>query len=536
MPPSPTTDVPAADPGARGLDPAGTALLLVLTAALLLLRLGAVPLLGPDEPRYVRVAVEMHRSGHWVTPTLGGEPWLEKPILYYWLAGASFAVLGENEWAARLPSVAAGVLLVGATALFGARLFGRSAGLHAGFVVGTSVLFFAFGRAATMDMLLAAFATLAIGFLALGLLGIAGRLAVPAAWLCMGVATLAKGPIGLLLPGLVVVVHALAARRLDTIKKVLSPAGIGLFLLVAAPWYVLVTLDQGRAFVDVFLLNHNLARFTSTVHHHPGPLVYYLPVLLLGVFPWSGLVLPAFARIQPRRSDADLFVLVWLLAPLVFFSLAGSKLPGYVLPCLPPLALLMARAAVRLAADEPLPPWAGPRAVALVGVVLGGLVACGPLLLRRQGEPGWVLLVPTAAWTLLVVLGVSRTIAANSAGALGLLRVGGAGLLALLAFGAPTVLAHQQSGRDLFAPAHGREVLAFGAWRTAWMSGYFYNDGRVREVPDLSAVAGAVRGGPVLVLAGPGERRQIEGAPSLRARPLAGDLRGDVLLEVTASR
>jgi 4-amino-4-deoxy-L-arabinose transferase-like glycosyltransferase len=517
-----------------GLDPRGTGLLLVLTGALLLLRLGTVPLLGPDEPRYVRVAVEMHRTGDWVTPTLGGEPWLEKPILYYWLAGGAFSALGENEWAARLPSVAAGLLLVGATALFGARLFGRSAGLHAGFVAGTSILVFAFGRAATMDMLLAAFSTLAIGFFGLALLGIAGRLAVPVAWLCMALATLAKGPIGLLLPLLVVGVHSAASRSMGPLRKAFSPAGIAVFGLVAGPWYALVTLDQGRAFLDTFLLNHNLARFTSTVHHHPGPVLYYLPVLLVGVFPWSGLVLPAMARLRPLGRGADLFALVWLLAPLAFLSAAGSKLPGYVLPCVPPLALLMGRAAARLARDQELPAWAGPRAVGLVGLVLGTLVACGPLLLRRQGEPGWVLLLPTAAWTLVVVLSVSRTIARNAAGALGLLRIGAAGILALLAFGAPTVLARQQSGRALFAVARGREVLVWGAWRTAWMSGYFYNDGRVREVPDLRAVAESARRGPSLVLVGRGERRQIEAAPSLTARPLAGDLRGDTILEVTA--
>src|SRR5512134_1067591 len=104
----------------------GAALLLATTAALLLLGLGQVPLLGPDEPRYARVAVEMQRAGEWVTPTLQGVPWLEKPALYYWLAGAAFSVLGENEAAARLPSVLAGLLLAGATAHVGARLFGRA--------------------------------------------------------------------------------------------------------------------------------------------------------------------------------------------------------------------------------------------------------------------------------------------------------------------------------------------------------------------------------------------------------------------------
>ena len=159
----------------------GTALLLATTAALLLLGLGRVPLLGPDEPRYARVAVEMQRADEWVTPTLQGKPWLEKPALYYWLAGAAFCVLGENEAAARLPSVLAGLLLVGATAVFGTRLFGRAAGLHAGFILATALLPFAYSRAAAMDMLLAATVTVGIGLIGLRFLEAAGSLAVPAA-------------------------------------------------------------------------------------------------------------------------------------------------------------------------------------------------------------------------------------------------------------------------------------------------------------------------------------------------------------------
>src|SRR5438093_7844585 len=104
------------------------AILLSLTAALLLFRLGRVPLVGPDEPRYARVAVEMHRSGDHLTPTLQGQPWLEKPPLYYWMAGGAFSLLGETETAARLPSVAAALLLVAGTAFFGARLYGGGAG------------------------------------------------------------------------------------------------------------------------------------------------------------------------------------------------------------------------------------------------------------------------------------------------------------------------------------------------------------------------------------------------------------------------
>ena len=121
----------------QDLPPRATALLLALAAGLLILRLGAVPLLGPDEPRYARVAIEMQRAREWVRPTLGGEPWLEKPPLYYWLAGFAYRLVGENETAARLRSVFAAVLLVGLTTLFGARLLGTAAGLHAGFILAT---------------------------------------------------------------------------------------------------------------------------------------------------------------------------------------------------------------------------------------------------------------------------------------------------------------------------------------------------------------------------------------------------------------
>jgi 4-amino-4-deoxy-L-arabinose transferase-like glycosyltransferase len=248
-------------------------------AALLLLRLGDVPLLGPDEPRYTRVAVEMHRAGEWVTPTLQGEPWLEKTPLFYWMAGAAFSVLGETETAARMPSVLATLLLVGMTALVGARLFGAAAGLQAGFVAGTSILMFAYGRAASMDMLLAATVTAAIGLGGLRLLGMAGPRALPVATAFAGLATLAKGPLGLLLPLLVLGGLILATRQWRLVREFVSPLAIGAFVVVAAPWYVAILVDQGRQFIDVFVLNHNLQRLTSTIHHHPGPFWYYLPIL-----------------------------------------------------------------------------------------------------------------------------------------------------------------------------------------------------------------------------------------------------------------
>ncbi|HSD27679.1 MAG TPA: glycosyltransferase family 39 protein [Vicinamibacteria bacterium] len=516
----------------ENLSARGTALLLATTGALLLLGLGRVPLLGPDEPRYARVAVEMQRAHEWVTPTLQGQPWLEKPALYYWLAGAAFTVLGENEAAARLPSVLAGLLLVGATALFGARAFGRAAGMHAGFILATALLPFAYGRAAAMDMLVAATLTAGVGLVGLRFLGQAGPLAVPAAALFLGLATLAKGPIGLLLPGLVVLAYLVACREGRSVRELLSPRTIAAFLVVAAPWYVAIGVAEGRAFWDVFLLNHNLQRFTSTVHNHPGPFFYYVPVLLAGLFPWSGLTLPAISGLAPRTSRADLFVVLWLAVPFAFFSLAGSKLPGYILPCLAPLAVLMGRAAARLVRGEPAPAWSGARAVAVVGLVLAAAVAALPAALLRLRDPAWTAAIPLALWAVAVAFLFARRVARDPAGALAILRVGGAGVLLMLTEIAPGVVSRHESGRSLFLPAAGRDVLALGAWRTAWMAGYFYNDGRVREAAGLAEVTAAAGAGPVLVLAGPGERRVIESSPVFRATPLAEGPRGNALLRV----
>jgi 4-amino-4-deoxy-L-arabinose transferase-like glycosyltransferase len=510
-------------------------LLLALTAALLLFRLGDVPLVGPDEPRYARVAVEMHRAQEWVRPTLQGQPWLEKPVLYYWLAGAAYAVFGETAGAARMPSVLAALATVGVTAYVGTRLYGAAAGLHAAFVLGTSLLFFVYGRAASMDMLLAAGVTTSIGFLCLRLLSIERRFSLVVAGAAAGVATLAKGPLGVVLPLLAVAGYAVASRRWRTLRDVFSAAGVVAFLAVAGPWYALIGRDQGWHFVDVFLLNHNLERFTSTIHRHPGPPWYYLPLLLGGLFPWSGLVLPGVARLAPRRSPADLFVLLWLAMPLLFFSAAGSKLPGYILPCLPPLALAAGRAATALTGGEDLPRGTGPRAVAVVTVALSGVIGAVPLVLMRQGFSGWLLAVPMAVWSVLVALLFSWRIARDADGALRLMRVGAAGFLLLLAMAAPPIIAARESGAALFRPAGGREVLAWRAWRTAWMAGYFYNDGRVREVETLAEIAAAAAQRPVLVLAGPRERDEIARVPALRATILARGPRNHALVEVRSS-
>ena len=526
-----TDDVPRSAPGPepRFVALREAALILGLQFLLLVFRLGQVPLIGPDEPRYARVAVEMARANEFVTPTLAGEPWLEKPPLYYWLAGLGYRLIGENEIAARWPAVFAALLMTGFTGLVGARLFGRSCGRLAMILLATSPLGFAYGRAATMDMLVAAFIAGASGLLVLSLHGIAGRSAVPAAWVLMALAVLAKGPIGLLIPAGIAVAAGLAHRRFD-LSKVVSPLAVVLIVAIAGPWFAAIYADQGFHFIEVFILNHNLARFTSTLHNHPGPIYYYLPVLLLGVFPWTGLFPAAIAAALRAERKAALSLLAWLAVPLILFSLAGSKLPGYIVPCLPPLAIALGLSArVLFDDDEP----RGARTAGLIGLVVSATVVALVIRATREGEPWGRSALAPAVWLLATTFAASRAFEQARREGLRILAIGAAGFLLLLTLVAPPVLEAMESGRRLFLPAQSREVLVVGAWRTAWMSGYFYNDGRVREMESLQRALDLVHEGPRLILFGPAEWRKVKGSGRYSMLELAQGARGSVLVRIS---
>jgi hypothetical protein len=178
------------------------------------------------------------------------------------------------------------------------------------------------------------------------------------------------------------------------------------------------------------------------------------------------------------------------------------------------------------------PAGTGPRAAAMLTLLIACVLVSAPLLLRRLGEPDWRLVIPFAAWCFLVGLGFRLRAERDPVAALGLLRVGAAGALVLLTLAAPPILTRRESGRALFAPAGGREVLVWGASRTAWMAGYFYNDGKVREAAGEEEIGAAAASEPVLVLAGPGERRRLEAAPGLAVDVLAEGPRGAALLRV----
>lgn len=332
------------------------ALLLVLAAAgaLLLAGLGDMALSDRDEGEYAASAAAMVKSGDYLVPTLNGRPYLEKPILIFWTLAAAQRMLGPGEIAARLPSALAGFGLLLAVGLLVWRISGRPglAALAAA-SLGFSPLFLLVGRACLTDMLLSLWTTLALLWFFLGTEKEppADRGWYLAAWAALGLGFLSKGPVApaVVLPS--ALIYALWQGRLwRTLRRAQILWGLIIFLGINLPWYGLVWYKLGDRFWQAFFVSQNLRRFSETLLGHGGGLLYYLPVLLLGAYPFALAALPELGRAlfynprAQRRAEplARLHLLsaVSLLVVLVAFSLAATKQINYVLPALPFLAIL----------------------------------------------------------------------------------------------------------------------------------------------------------------------------------------------------
>lgn len=345
--------------------------------------LGAIGLVGPDEPRYATIGAEMLASKDFITPVLLGRPWLEKPALEYWLIAGGDAARGANAAGSRLGNALLGLLLLLALAGACARLRGWRAAGWAAAVGSTSVFLFGFARAATTDLPLAAMMTFCLLCLYAWLRPqIGGSGPGERGWLWaaagfLGLAVLAKGPVAMVLAAGVLILMALRYRRWDWLRRVLRPGAIGVFAIVTLPWYLAVW-ARAPAFARVFFWQNNLERFATNRYQHPQPAWFYLPVLFLAVFPWSGWGLLPLRNLFRRRPSQGIrddgwlwFLWLWVAVTAGFFSLSHSKLPGYILPAIPAVILLIAAAAARKDA----PRWPG-----LVSAVLTGAVPTGVLL------------------------------------------------------------------------------------------------------------------------------------------------------------
>jgi 4-amino-4-deoxy-L-arabinose transferase-like glycosyltransferase len=312
--------------------------------------LGAFGLVGADEPRYAQVAREMLERHDWVTPTLGHQPWLEKPALLYWEEMIAFRIFGVSDWAARVPSAFSALLMIVAIYLF-LRRFRPGSELDGALMTASCVAVIGFARAAATDMPLTANFTIAL------LAWYAWYESQERRWLVsafafLGLATLAKGPVALVFFALIVVPFAVVRRDWRLIARTLRLPGIAAYCVVTLPWFVAVQL-RNPEFFRIFILEHNLARFGTNLYRHQQPFWYFLPVALIGLLPWTIFTIAAVAetirgwkaegrKIFDGEDALDVFLLLWLVLPIVFFSFSQSKLPGYIVPALPAAPILVA--------------------------------------------------------------------------------------------------------------------------------------------------------------------------------------------------
>ena len=314
--------------------------------------IGLHPLTLPEEGRYVGIAWEMLRSGHWMVPTENGLPFFHKPPLFYWLTAVSMQVFGANAAAARLAPLLAACLATWGFYETTRRRAGGALATTAVLVLATMPFFFVAAQFANLDMLVAACIVLAIVFAADAALdvrrGAANRRALVIAWSCMGLGVLAKGLIGIVLPSLVILVWLVVSRQTRSIPRLLSPLGIAVFAVIVLPWFVAVQ-QQYPAFAQYFFIHHHLERFVATGFNNAQPWWFYLVALPLLTLPWSLWLLRARLRMLPGE-DADRRAwrqLMWISVGVVilFFSLPTSKPVGYAMPVLFPLAFLVAEPA-----------------------------------------------------------------------------------------------------------------------------------------------------------------------------------------------
>ncbi len=328
--------------------------------------LGAFGLIGPDEPRYAWIARDMAESGDWVTPRLYGQPWFEKPALYYWAAALSFKLLGASEATARLPSALFALLATFALAWLALRLAGWELARWVLLLLPTSVGMIGFSHAAATDMAFGA--TLATAMVAAAVaLGVAPssmtmsvRATMLERWLSLllfgfflGCAVLAKGPAAVILAGCAVSLWAVATKHWRDVLPLLHPIAVYSFLVTCLPWYVLCA-RRNPDFLRIFIVEHNFKRFLTPEFQHIQPLWFYLPITVIALLPWISWLAwftlrPAREATVPMVRSQLFFVAAWGLFPVLFFSLSKSKLPGYILPAVPPLALLISWSVVRSA-------------------------------------------------------------------------------------------------------------------------------------------------------------------------------------------
>ncbi|SFA77497.1 4-amino-4-deoxy-L-arabinose transferase [Collimonas sp. OK607] len=325
-------------------------LLFLLFCIIWFYMLGARTLVPTDEGRYAEMAREMVATGDWITLRLNGLKYFEKPPLQTWMNALTFELFGLGEWQARLWTGLCGLLGVVLVSFTGTRMFSARIGFYAALVLGSSFLWAGLGHINTLDMGLSGMMTISLCALLLAqrseISHSAQRNWMLLCWAGMALAVLSKGLIGLLIPGAVLVLYTLFSRDWSIWKRLHMVWGLILFFLITTPWFVLISMKNPE-FPQFFFIHEQFQRFTSKIHNRYGPPYYFVPILILGIVPWLGILFQSLWSGAHERSATSGFqpkkmLLIWSIFIFVFFSISDSKLPSYILPIFPALALLIA--------------------------------------------------------------------------------------------------------------------------------------------------------------------------------------------------
>ena len=325
--------------------------LLIAIALIWFVNLEYRTLIKPDEGRYAEIPREMTVSGDWLTPRLNDIKYFEKPPLQYWATATAYTLFGEHQWTSRLWAGLtgfAGILLVW---FAGLRLFGREAAGYAALLLSSSLLYVLMGHINTLDMGVTFFLTLGLVGLLLGQAQaniVKRRNRMVLAWAGLALAVLSKGLMGLVLPGAALFIYCIVQRDFSVLKRMHWLPGLAVFLLIAAPWFVLV-MKANPEFFERFFIYEHYTRFTTKELGRYQPWYYFIPILLVGILPWTVLMFDTLLRtfrdskLPDGIFNTQRFLLIWVVFIYVFFSVSGSKLPSYLLPMFPALALLMGK-------------------------------------------------------------------------------------------------------------------------------------------------------------------------------------------------
>ena len=311
-------------------------LIAIVCLVLFFYKLGQRPLWEYDEAMHAQVAKEMLQRGDWCTPVFNGENFYDKPVFHFWLVIGSYLLLGVNELAARLPSAMLGMLGTLLVYVWARTLYGSFAALLSALVLATSVEYVVLSQNIIHDLALSLFISIALflfhrasrenGFT---------KITFVCFYAALGGAVLTKGPIGLLLPGLIIFLYLLKTKQWRLILNRNIVIGAAIFLIIALPWYIIMALRHDD-YLQAFLIKGNIARFFSRKSGHREPFYFYIQMLAAGFFPWSVFIPSAlylhFQSFRRKKDNDSFFLLLAAVAPLIFFSLSRSKLPTYILP------------------------------------------------------------------------------------------------------------------------------------------------------------------------------------------------------------